>query len=157
MTWSGLIHNLPSMQHRIACKLAPPTFHRLVSHLNGVRKPKYSRRNFGCLRPQNIQRRLCHTLASGATMNAGGECAHVDLEFKWHQYFSSSKTNTAMAIPAVPLLPALKLADLWILVEWRKITVCWRYGIWYAGCSYANNGYQASPMCIKATYYYENT
>ena len=41
-----------SMQHCISCTLAPPIFHKLVSHLNGVRKLQSSCRNFVHSKPQ---------------------------------------------------------------------------------------------------------
>ena len=54
---------------------------------------------------RNVWRRLCHTLASGATANAGERIHTRRFGIQATPFFS--KTGTDMAVPVVPLLLAL--------------------------------------------------
>ena len=87
--------------------ISPATFHGLVSQPNGVRKPQSSRRNFGCSKPQKrAEKAWSYFERPEAVKNTGGEYTRVDCNSS-DTVFSPSKTGMAMAVPAVPLPPAL--------------------------------------------------
>ena len=70
----AIIHKHTALQHWILCTLAPPTFYELILCVRIMWRsssPLVTTLDY-------VPRRVRHTSASRATMNARGEYAHVD-------------------------------------------------------------------------------